>query len=277
MAYLTYIIDHYNVLPDLVIFTHAHEKAWHNNDIQRSSTLVMLSELNYRRAVKQGYMNLRCHWKPGCPDWIQINASEESDEYQERYVMRESLMSIFPQEMLLDGSVPDVIGTPCCAQFAVTRARILQHPRQRYVVWRKWVIDTHLPDDISGRVMEYLWHYIFASPSLASTQEKMVKCPLEHKCFCDGYGYCFGGAEKYEKWRNKVEKSQELAERLKLAEEGVGRKPGEDENWRREGMKKLGMEIRQMREETMAEAQEARNRGVDPSARRKEVGDEFSG
>ena len=58
---LLYIIEHYDNLPDIAIFTHAHSTAWHNNDLQLSSTPVMLLELNYRRIMEHGYMNLRYH------------------------------------------------------------------------------------------------------------------------------------------------------------------------------------------------------------------------
>ena len=33
MVYLTYIIDHYDALPDVSIFMHAHRWSWHNNEL----------------------------------------------------------------------------------------------------------------------------------------------------------------------------------------------------------------------------------------------------
>ncbi|PWW75958.1 hypothetical protein C7212DRAFT_193723 [Tuber magnatum] len=276
-AYLTYIIDHYYDLPDIVIFTHAHSTAWHNNDLQLFSTPAMLLEMNYRRVVEHGYMNLRCHWKPGCPGWIKINTTEYDDFKKEEFVMYRSFMELFPEEVARDG-VPDIIGTPCCAQFAVSRPRITQHAKERYISWRKWITDTPLSDEVSGRVMEYLWHFIFASPSLARNADKAVYCPAEHVCYCDGYGYCFGGAAKLQRLMEKREKAQELAEQLKAAEEGVGGKEDEDEEWRREGIKQWKMELKRMEGECEREVQYARRRGSDAKMRRGEVGEsEFSG
>ena len=48
-------------------------------------------------------------------------------------------------------------------------------------------------------------------------------------CCCDGYRYCFGDDAKFKRWAEKRDQAREFAERLKAAEEGVGRKEGEDE------------------------------------------------
>ncbi|KAL2164330.1 hypothetical protein VTH06DRAFT_3546 [Thermothelomyces fergusii] len=34
----------------------------------------------------------------------------------------------------------------------------LSRPRDDYVRWRDWLLETPLADDLSGRVFEYLWH-----------------------------------------------------------------------------------------------------------------------
>ncbi|CUS10053.1 unnamed protein product [Tuber aestivum] len=275
-AYLTYIIEHYDNLPDIAIFTHAHSTAWHNNDLQLSSTPVMLLEMNYRRVVRHGYMNLRCHWKPGCPDWIKPNSTEYDDFKKEESVMYDSFMELFPEEMVR-GGVPNILGTPCCAQFAVSRSRIAQHAKERYISWRKWITDTPLSDEVSGRVLEYLWHFIFSSPSLAKNADKAMHCPAEHVCYCDGYGYCFGDATKFQRLIEKRGEAQKLAERLKAAEEGVGKQDGEDEAWRQAGIKQWKWELSRMERECEVEVQHARRRGSDAKMRRGEVGElEFS-
>ena len=198
----------------------------------------MLLELNYRRTMEYGYMNLRCHWNPGCPGWIKPNTTEYDDLKKDEFVMDESFVDPFSQEVMRDG-VPDLIGTPCCAQFAVTRSRITQHAKEkeRYFSWRKWVTDTPL-SEISGRVMQYLWHFILASPALERRADKAVYCPAEHVCYCDGYGYCFGDDTKFNHLAGKGDRARELAEQLKAAGEGVWREEGEAEAWQQEGIKR---------------------------------------
>ena len=49
----------------------------------------------------------------------------------------------------------------CCAQFAVTPDTIRQRPREDYIAFRQWILDTALTDAKSGGVWEYLWHIVF--------------------------------------------------------------------------------------------------------------------
>lgn len=53
------------------------------------------------------------------------------------------------------------MGAACCAQFAVSRNRVLERPLSDYEALRQWVVDTPLSDARSGRVLEFLWHVIF--------------------------------------------------------------------------------------------------------------------
>lgn len=110
-------------------------------------------------------------------------------------------------EIFPDDPIPDVLAQPCCAQFAVSRERILSIPKARFVYYRDWILRTELSDYISGRVWEYLWHVVF-------TGENVV-CPKENVCYCDGYGVCFGGEDEYDEFRSVGQQKQELEEELK--------------------------------------------------------------
>lgn len=85
--------------------------------------------------------------------------------------------SLFPELPL-----PSVVGTPCCAQFVVTRSTIQSVPIWRYESLRQWLWETSLPDSKSGRVMEYLWHVLFG--------QEAVACPSTQSCFCEKFGVC---------------------------------------------------------------------------------------
>lgn len=188
MVYLSYIIDHYDKLADVVAFMHSHQFAWHNDDLFSGDAAVLLRRLNLARVVREGYMNLRCGWGPGCPDWMHPGALEENSEKQEETMLARSWGEIFP-----DDPIPDVLAQPCCAQFAVSKERILAIPKARFVFYRDWVLRTELSDYISGRVWEHLWHVVFTGQN--------VMCPKEHVCYCDGYGICFGGDAEYQEFR----------------------------------------------------------------------------
>lgn len=57
--------------------------------------------------------------------------------------------------------VPGEVGAACCAQFAVSRERVLERPKSDYEGLRRWVTETEKDDAQSGRVLEFLWHVIF--------------------------------------------------------------------------------------------------------------------
>ncbi|KAK2868086.1 hypothetical protein FQN49_003172 [Arthroderma sp. PD_2] len=186
MVYLTYIIDHYYTLSDVSIFMHAHLLSWHNNDLLNSNSADMVKRLRSAKVIRDGYMNLRCHWEPGCPDHIHpITGGDDLSNIPEAAVLGKSWQELFPNSQL-----PEVLSQTCCGQFAVSADRLRSIPRDTYLFYRDWLLESPLPDNLSGRVWEYVWQYIFAGV------EEL--CPAEHICYCEGYGVCFNGKPEYD-------------------------------------------------------------------------------
>lgn len=184
MVYLSYIIDFYDELPDVSIFMHAHRFAWHNNELLDTDAAEMIRRLGSEHVTRLGYMNLRCHWDPGCPAWLHPASLKPDTSKKEEVILAEAWSQLFPLD-----PIPTVLAQPCCAQFAVSRDRILSIPKQRFVYLRDWIHRTELSDYLSGRVFEYVWQFIFSgSPT---------HCPAMNACYCDGYGVCFGGYEGF--------------------------------------------------------------------------------
>ena len=177
MTYLTYIIDFYYNLPDILIFLHAHRWTHHNIGLLGHDSAAMVRRLRDDYIARHGYMNLRCDWSPGCPEWLHPNPIGESLAKQEEVVLFQCWRELFPSE-----PVPIALGQPCCAQFALSKARVLSIPRSRFIYLRDWMLKTPLSDYVSGRVWEYLWQSLFTGHS--------THCPLEHECFCQGFGLC---------------------------------------------------------------------------------------
>lgn len=157
MTYLTYIIDHYYTLPELLVFIHSHRdgypKAWHT-DVQDYSNVNSVRSLKLDFVRQNGYANLRCNWVPGCPDEMQPFRHE--DHRTAEHELEEVWRSMFNNT-----NIPEKIGAACCAQFAVSREQVLARPRTDYQRFRQWLLDTELDDEVSGRIFEYLWHIIF--------------------------------------------------------------------------------------------------------------------
>jgi hypothetical protein len=104
-----------------------------------------------------GFVNLRCALKWGCP--AQLEPAQ---------LMRELKINTFqPAEMeypfeffnLLPGvELPEVVGVPTGNQFAVSRDKILERPREDYIKYRQWLMKTPLEDEVANKILEYSWH-----------------------------------------------------------------------------------------------------------------------
>ena len=187
MVYLSYLIDFYDDLPDVSIFVHSHRWAWHNNDLLDGDTAMMIRHLSPERVIREGYMNLRCQWYPGCPDWLHPAADSEQEDKKEEALIAKAWKELFPGD-----PVPAVLAQPCCSQFALSRERIRAQPRAEYERLRSWLLHTKLRNSMSGRVFEYLWQVIFAG--------RTALCASMHACYCDGYGACFASEETFQAW-----------------------------------------------------------------------------
>ena len=202
---MTYIIDHYDDLPDTVIFVHSHRFTWHNNVALGLDTVEMIKRLNHDRVARLGYMNLRCHHVPGCTDWIHLDRPGGDFDFvwkpEEIYFRRHVWEELHP-----GAPIPSSLSAICCAQFAVSRDRIRQVPLERFVHYRKWLLDTPMDDNFSGRVFEYIWHYIFTGHE--------TYCPSMNTCYCDGYGVCFGGRAKFKEFMHTLDEKNKLNEEL---------------------------------------------------------------
>jgi len=123
---------------------------------------------------------------------------------------------------------------------------------------------------LSGRIWEYIWQFVFTGRS--------VFCPVEHVCYCDGFGVCFGGREKYEAWhalrreRDRFAHEVSLWEAQKKKSEWSG---GALEEWRmpdlarKEEMESQIERLQLLMSEQVAEAIE---RGNEPRNRQIETG-----
>ena len=154
MPYLTYIIDHYDELSPYTIFHHADRFQWHTDD-RAYDGLRQLQRLNLDYVQEQGYVNLRCDWKYSCSEWedeAETTLTSPSEDVADAYKY------IFEAA---DDNVLDEINEPCCAEFAVADWTIRSTPRDVFVRAREWLLDTELTDDLSGRVMERIWHCKF--------------------------------------------------------------------------------------------------------------------
>ena len=177
MAYLTYIINNYDILPGIITFLHPHRdgffSGWHT-DTALHSNVDALRDLNLSFVEAQGYVNLRCNWNPGCRDADRNNEHVNAEIWADVFEGTSTPQRLVP--------FPEQVGQACCAQFAVSKEAVRKRPRTDYERMREWLLTTELSDRKSGRVMEFLWQVVFGMDA--------VFCPDQVKCYCHVYGRC---------------------------------------------------------------------------------------
>ncbi|KGM91642.1 uncharacterized protein PADG_12212 [Paracoccidioides brasiliensis Pb18] len=162
-----------------MVFMHGERYQWHNDDPIYDAVPIIQS-LRLPHVFSAGYAPLRCAWIPGCPDELYpLNPIEKGPE--DRRLTEAAYASAF-ETMLPNTPVPSVVGAPCSSQFAVTRDQVRKRSKLTYERIRLWAMETVLPDRISGRILEYMWHIIMQMPA--------VYCPPAAQCYCMTFGLC---------------------------------------------------------------------------------------
>ncbi|CRG89120.1 Blasticidin-S deaminase [Talaromyces islandicus] len=218
MAYITFIIDNYDQIPERgAIFVHGSRWAWHNDEPVYDNA-ALLADLDIPAALGPwGYHNLRCDWsvstclptaKPqgSLEISLQARVSPWDARAASDNLLPEALASIFGGDKRTskrdDYFVPgrqDILRSQCCAQFVVAKANILQHSRDEYIALRQWLLDSGdntqaapLDDRVAGRILSYIWHILFIvhdDQTNAISLERLnnAACPRAEDCYCRLY------------------------------------------------------------------------------------------
>ncbi|KAJ5833915.1 hypothetical protein N7474_002226 [Penicillium riverlandense] len=178
LPYLQYIVDHYEDLPETMVFLHPHRDgwpaAWHT-DTMDYNNVDSVRALQTSFIQENGFANLRCQQTPGCPVELQpFRKQARSGNEAEKYYAQAW------EELFNNTDVPEKIGAACCSQFAVSRDQVLKRSLSEYQRMYDWVLNTELPDQTVATIMEYSWHIIFG--------QEPVYCPNVFQCYADVYG-----------------------------------------------------------------------------------------
>ena len=167
MAYLSYVIDNYANLPSTLVFLHSHRSgffsAWHT-DTPLHDNVDALRSLQIPFVQRNGYVNLRCNWNPGCLEAHRHNAHVTPEVWKD--VFAGTSKEKEPQDRTEGELAPTLVGAACCAQFAVSKDQVLARPLSDYERFREWIVETEKSDAKSGRVLEFLWHVIFGKDAV---------------------------------------------------------------------------------------------------------------
>lgn len=185
MRYLSFIIDNYDSLPDIIAFRHGHNTTWH----QRFDSAAEINNLNLTTVRSRGYQNFNCEVRNyGCDQHIYLadkqraentNVNEANKLLSDRSEpeVDEAIYKLWDPWFGIP--LPEDVTAACCAQFVVTKTAVYTRTKQKYIEFRQWLLATSMESHQSGMVLERLWHVIFGMPP--------VSCEPNEQCYCSTY------------------------------------------------------------------------------------------
>ena len=148
-AYLKYIIDNWDALPQYVAFVHGHKTAWHQ---AHEDLLEVIKCAKYKEH-----------------DFISLNHNyEDNRRFDEKHPLFEFWTEHF--EPYLKRPMPKYVLHDCCAQFIVAKSRIKANPLEAYEHWYKATTEAENDWQV-GVWFEYMWHVIFGEPDVVPERE----------------------------------------------------------------------------------------------------------
>eukprot|EP00208_Stichococcus_sp_RCC1054_P007351 CAMPEP_0206146888 /NCGR_PEP_ID=MMETSP1473-20131121/31713_1 /ASSEMBLY_ACC=CAM_ASM_001109 /TAXON_ID=1461547 /ORGANISM="Stichococcus sp, Strain RCC1054" /LENGTH=351 /DNA_ID=CAMNT_0053543609 /DNA_START=378 /DNA_END=1433 /DNA_ORIENTATION=- len=181
-AYLKFIVDNYDRLPDRVVFAHAHRTAWHHV-IDAVGQLKLL-----RWSGAPPFANLRGSdvnlWQSNL--WPnKLSNCNDKDAVESSQALRRLWKDAVAKHIngTAGANPPDLISAPCCGEFEVTAVRMMARPLQLYKDMLEWTTIEDVQEDAyhRGRAFEYVWHMVFGEPAVI---KPVHECALY---MCDGY------------------------------------------------------------------------------------------
>lgn len=183
LMYFTYLHDEYEALADINIFIHAEEHPWHLDGALQQSMLFALSRLDLEQVTQLQYFNLYTSLKGGRPEGYNTTKMVQQTDVAEEPYIAEALRANFGDDIV----VPDIFVGPCCSQFAVSKAAIMSRSSDQYRHSIEWLSETDWPDQLTGRVWEHMWPWLFLHDQAADFKtEWRTLCRMYRVCFLDG-------------------------------------------------------------------------------------------
>ncbi|GAO49956.1 hypothetical protein G7K_4091-t1 [Saitoella complicata NRRL Y-17804] len=192
-AFLKFIIDHYDNLPEYTLFLHAHRESWHTggkiDKIIRNLDWDARGYFNLSPSRMHCYLRLNMTEDEGDRHWGWCATQDKEKLDGNAYKRQAELTRVFYETYMLPyvgGSLPPMVRATCGAQFLAHRSRILARPVSLYQDIYDWLRDWPYDRYWSGRVMEYAWHVILGEDPM---EEIMKRCNITGgRLGCDEFG-----------------------------------------------------------------------------------------
>ncbi|CAK0852932.1 unnamed protein product [Prorocentrum cordatum] len=162
-AYLRFLVDHYDALPEAVVFSHGHQSSQKHARFDMAELLRCLCTDAEPGGAARVYRSLNSgiSAEPMCfrVEGRGRGGSARRDRLDEpRGIIRKHWAAYFAP--FLGAAPPAVFCMDCCAQFLVSRKEVQAHPRALYETLLAGV----LSKNITGLEMEIFWRLLFVGP-----------------------------------------------------------------------------------------------------------------
>lgn len=183
-AYLRYLVDQYNALPEVVVFSHGHQSSQRHARFDMAELLKCLctdAEPAGEPAGAGGAAASASRGEPGGPARAyrslnsgisgepmcfrmegEVQKGARRDRLDEpRGIIRKHWATYFAP--FFGATPPAVFCMDCCAQFLVSRDEVRAHPREMYEALLTGVLSRN----VTGLEMEIFWRLLFVGPEEA--------------------------------------------------------------------------------------------------------------
>ncbi len=137
-AYMQYIVDHYDTLPEYMLFVHGHEKSWHHN----GSIVDIINDVEL-----SPYKTLN-KYPTGKLDPEHTDVIVASRDFPLAFEFPPDVNSLYYDS---------------CGMFCVARETIHRRPREFYERFLEYLWTTSTSNYYSSRVGEYAYRWIFTA------------------------------------------------------------------------------------------------------------------
>lgn len=208
LMYFTYLYDHYDSLADVNIFIHAEEHPWHLDGAMQQSMRFALSQLDLEQVMQLHYFNLYTSLKGGRPEGYNTTKTTDETDVAEEPFIAEAMRANFGEDV----AVPEMLIGPCCSQFAVSKEAIRSRPRSQYRHSMQWLTETDWPDQLTGRIWEHLWPWLFL-------HDQAVDRKTEWRTLCRMYRVCFSDSDDLQQYQAVWDERVKLLEKIGFGRE----------------------------------------------------------
>jgi hypothetical protein len=182
-AYLTWIIENYNHLPETVVFLPSSDP-FDKSISGLHSTISLynsISSLQTPFVQSSGFANLHCPTSKSRTTCNNKVLNSEKPSYELR-TLETQIVDVW-KECFGEGiQTPARIASVLGSEFVVSREQMKKRSVEEYLKLWSWLNSTVMDDDSAGLVFEYIWHVVFGKDA--------IFCPEQAKCECDLHGRC---------------------------------------------------------------------------------------